>query len=180
MQRTALAAALLIALPATATAQSPDPGVDGAVLAVTGKVLDLTLTISDLDGSTSDVDRGDSVEVQLAADVFFAFGSADLTPAATGVLAALAQRLQAEATGTVAVVGHTDSVGDDASNLTLSQRRADTVVAALRPQTPGLVLTAKGAGETQPVAPNALPDGSDDPAGRQRNRRVAVGFDKKS
>ncbi|WP_420604624.1 hypothetical protein [Methylobacterium sp.] len=34
-------------------------------------------------------------------------------------------------------------------------------------------LSAAGKGETMPVAPNANPDGRDDPAGRQRNRRVA-------
>lgn len=180
MRRALLAAAVVLVLPSTASAQQPGaPGVRGDALAVTGQVLDLTLTVTDLDGSTRDVDRGDSVEVQLAADVFFAFGSADLTPAASAVLAELARRVQAEAEGTVAVVGHTDSVGDDASNLALSRRRADTVVAALRPRLTGLALTAQGLGESQPVAPNARPDGTDDPAGRQRNRRVAVGFQKK-
>ena len=36
-------------------------------------------------------------------------------------------------------------------------------------------MTVKGYGETRPVAPNTHPDGSDDPAGRRRNRRVVVG-----
>jgi outer membrane protein OmpA-like peptidoglycan-associated protein len=35
-------------------------------------------------------------------------------------------------------------------------------------------LSAKGFGKTKPVAPNAKPDGSDDPEGRQKNRRVEI------
>jgi outer membrane protein OmpA-like peptidoglycan-associated protein len=35
-------------------------------------------------------------------------------------------------------------------------------------------MTVRGYGETQPVAPNTRPDGSDDPAGRRKNRRVVV------
>lgn len=80
-------------------------------------------------------------------------------------------------TGTVRVVGHTDSVGDDGSNQVLSLRRAQAIVDSLE----GLGvassrLRTEGAGETSPVAPNEHPDGADNPEGRALNRRVEVYF----
>jgi outer membrane protein OmpA-like peptidoglycan-associated protein/tetratricopeptide (TPR) repeat protein len=68
---------------------------------------------------------------------------------------------------------HTDSKGADDYNMKLSQRRAQSVVDWLVGQ--GIAadrLVAKGYGETQPVAPNENPDGSDNPDGRQLNRRT--------
>lgn len=68
------------------------------------------------------------------------------------------------------IVGHTDNVGDDASNMKLSQRRADAVVAALV-EDYGIDearLQASGAGETKPIA------GNDSDAGRAKNRRVEL------
>jgi len=65
------------------------------------------------------------------------------------------------------VQGHTDDVGDDAKNLKLSQDRAQAVVDYLVSK--GVAaerLTAKGYGETKPVAPN------DSSANRAQNRRV--------
>ncbi len=190
MRPTGLICATLVLLgPAAAWAQSgPSSGpaaqgstVAGPVLNITAEVIDLTLTVSALDGSTSDIDRGKEVDLQLAADVFFAFGQSDLTPAASTVLAEVADRLRTQAVGTVSVVGHTDAVGDDESNLVLSQRRAATVVTDLKARLTGtgLTLTASGKGEAEPVAPNALPDGSDNPDGRRQNRRVTVTFVKK-
>lgn len=182
-------ATLVLLAPTAASAQSAPPSRQGArgstvagpVLDITADVLDLTLTVSALDGSTSDIDRGRGVDLQLAADVFFAFGQADLTPAASTVLAGVAERLRTQAVGTVSVVGHTDAVGDDASNLALSQRRAGTVVTDLNARLTGtgLTLAASGKGEAEPVAPNALPDGKDNPDGRQQNRRVTITFVKK-
>ena len=67
----------------------------------------------------------------------------------------------------VEVGGHTDSQGDDASNLDLSNRRAAAVVTALGERgVPQWSMRAKGYGETRPIASNA------DEAGRARNRRI--------
>ncbi|MEZ4363343.1 MAG: OmpA family protein [Kofleriaceae bacterium] len=69
--------------------------------------------------------------------------------------------------GKVTVEGHTDSDGDDTSNLELSQRRAEAVVAYLvRKGVDPSRLIAKGYGETQPVTTNATAKG------RATNRRV--------
>ncbi|MCC6807315.1 MAG: OmpA family protein [Deltaproteobacteria bacterium] len=73
-----------------------------------------------------------------------------------------------EEIGKIRVEGHTDDVGDDASNLKLSQRRAESVRTYLIGQ--GLLpdrLVAVGYGETKPIAPNSSK------RGKEANRRVA-------
>jgi OmpA-OmpF porin, OOP family len=73
----------------------------------------------------------------------------------------------------VELSSHTDSKGTDKYNQTLSQKRAESVVAYL--VTKGIDkkrMQAVGYGESKPIAPNEKPDGSDDPDGRQRNRRT--------
>ena len=70
------------------------------------------------------------------------------------------------------VTGHTDSVGDDASNQKLSENRAAAVRDYFVGQAkiPSSRLAVKGLGKSQPVADNATDQG------RQRNRRVEVQF----
>ncbi len=75
----------------------------------------------------------------------------------------------------IEVSGHTDSKGNDAANMTLSQTRSQAVVNALIKK--GIKkenLIAKGYGETAPIAPNALPNGKPDVKGMQQNRRVEL------
>ena len=80
-----------------------------------------------------------------------------------------------QAGGAVALSGHSDSRGSDGDNRVASRRRAERVrdylmekgVAADR-------ITLVALGETRPIAPNAKEDGSDDPEGRAKNRRVEV------
>lgn len=102
-------------------------------------------------------------------DVLFATGRAELKPGATSNLGQLVAFLAKYPTRTVAIEGHTDSVGSDDYNLGLSQRRADSVRSHLISQgvDPSRI-TATGAGERTPVASN------ESAAGRQQNRRVEV------
>ncbi len=75
----------------------------------------------------------------------------------------------------IEVAGHTDSKGNDAANLKLSQMRSQAVVNALVKK--GIDknrLVAKGYGETMPVAANTLPNGKPDLKGMQLNRRVEL------
>lgn len=74
----------------------------------------------------------------------------------------------------IEVVGHTDAIGDDESNMELSIRRAQAVADALRGA--GMTVQAEvvGLGESQPVAANENPDGTDNPTGRSQNRRVEI------
>ena len=115
------------------------------------------------------------IRIDLAADVLFDFDKYTLRPAANDSLRKVAQVVSSYPTAPLLVEGHTDSKGTHAYNITLSDNRAAAVkkwlveggVNASR-------ITTKGWGETKPVAPNKKPDGSDDPDGRQKNRRVEL------
>lgn len=129
------------------------------------------------DDLQTEVRSGDEVDLNLDTDVLFAFGSAELTPEATARLRQVAERLAGEVSGTVEVVGHTDSVGDDAANQTLSEQRAQAVADVLAATLGSSVeLDVEGRGESEPVADNEV-DGRADPDGQARNRRVTVTYD---
>jgi outer membrane protein OmpA-like peptidoglycan-associated protein len=126
---------------------------------------------------TRETERGVVVNVP---DVLFAFGKADLTSEAVGRVRTIAEVLTSKAPGKyVSVEGHTDSIGSEAVNQGLSERRAQSVASAL--EGAGLnprQIAAKGFGKRYPVAPNTNADGSDNPAGRAKNRRVEVVIEK--
>ncbi len=99
----------------------------------------------------------------------FAFDSAELTAEDKAELDRIAARLtELEFVGGTAT-GHTDSVGDEAYNQKLSERRAQAVVdyLAAKGVAPGRI-TAIGMGETKPLADNATEEG------RAENRRVTI------
>lgn len=108
-------------------------------------------------------------------DVLFTTAKWDIKPGAAKNLDPLVSLLRKYPNLAIAVEGHTDSVGKDAYNQDLSERRAgavkDLLVArAIAPQR----ITATGFGETLPVADNKTA------AGRQQNRRVEIVFEKSS
>lgn len=73
----------------------------------------------------------------------------------------------------VEIGSHTDSIGSNVYNENLSQRRSESVVDYLNNKGIGMdKLVAKGYGASLPIAPNSNPDGSDNPEGRQKNRRT--------
>ncbi|MFI6297280.1 OmpA family protein [Nonomuraea sp. NPDC050790] len=124
-----------------------------------------------------EVGRGGKEAYTLPSDVLFEFGSARLSPAARSAIGGLGERVGASS-GTVTVDGHTDGVGGDAGNQTLSEQRAKAVRQALMPELgDSFTYQARGHGEREPVAPNAKPDGGDDPRGRAKNRRVEIEVD---
>jgi outer membrane protein OmpA-like peptidoglycan-associated protein len=112
--------------------------------------------------------------LRVGADFLFDFNRAELRAEATPALDALVQRIAAT-DEPVMVEGHTDAIGTEGYNLGLSERRAASVRNSLIGR--GLrdtQLVVRGHGKTRPIAPNQRPDGSDDPDGRQQNRRVEV------
>ena len=139
-------------------------------------VLDLELETSSLDGSVRRVDRPEDVRVTLAADVLFEFNRARLTSRSGQRIEQVADEIRRAAPAAVEVEGHTDSRGSNSYNLVLSRRRAQSVrsalLRALGRDAPRLMAT--GRGESRPAAANARPDGSDNPRGRARNRRVEI------
>jgi outer membrane protein OmpA-like peptidoglycan-associated protein len=102
-------------------------------------------------------------------DVLFEFGKANLLPTAGQRLDQLADFLKQYPDRKLIIEGHTDSVGSDATNQALSERRAQAVQQALavRGVDPSRI-TARGYGKAYPVASNATPEG------RALNRRVEV------
>ena len=113
----------------------------------------------------------------IAADTFFDFDKDTLAVAAVQTLERLGPSIKAAATYGARIEGHTDAKGGDDYNQKLSERRAKSVKAWLSerqflPAATGVI----GYGEKKPVAPNAHADGSDDPEGRARNRRVELVF----
>jgi outer membrane protein OmpA-like peptidoglycan-associated protein len=131
-------------------------------------------------GTTQDLqvkETATEIRIELAADVLFDFDKATIKQEAASALHNVAEIINDKGKGrSVRIDGYTDSKGGDAYNQKLSERRADSVKQWLA-QKEGLPLakmTTQGFGSKKPVAPNAKPDGSDDPEGRQKNRRVEI------
>lgn len=115
--------------------------------------------------------------LRVGADVFFDFDRHDIRSEGEPTLAAIGTRLAAGAKPVV-IEGHTDAKGADDYNQRLSEERARSVKQHLVAQgTPAQRVTIIGWGERKPVAPNEQADGADDPAGRQKNRRVEIVVD---
>ena len=120
--------------------------------------------LSELKGKQTD--RGIVLTI---GDVLFETGKADLSPRANVSIAKLAQFLTNHPTRDLSIEGHTDSVGSDAYNDALSQKRAEAVKTALvlKGVSTERIVT-KGLGKKYPVASNSTAQG------RQLNRRVEV------
>ncbi len=114
--------------------------------------------------------------ISLPERVLFEFDKADLKPEAAAQLDQIAEVLKFYSSAPVSIRGYTDSRGTDAYNLDLSQRRADAVKNYLtgKPEMDAARLKTTGLGEKDPIAPNENPDGSDNPTGREQNRRVEI------
>jgi outer membrane protein OmpA-like peptidoglycan-associated protein len=135
-----------------------------------------SVTLPDAEGTEVFSGEGKTV-YSTQADVLFDFGQAEVKPAAVATLRRIAADLRVRIpNGTVQIDGHTDAVGGDAENLVLSTRRAEAVKQWLSSEgaVPADRIRTRGYGETAPVAPNAAADGTDDPAGRTKNRRVVI------
>ena len=110
-----------------------------------------------------------AVEIGIDARILFNSGDARLLPQSFDVLDEIAAALRNQADGNILVEGHTDNVGKPASNLILSQKRADAVKNYLVQK--GLDanrLEAKGYDQEKPVADNSTPEG------KAANRRVEL------
>jgi outer membrane protein OmpA-like peptidoglycan-associated protein len=108
--------------------------------------------------------------------VYFDFNKADVKPEFNPTLNDLSDKLAKECTTAELVLnGHTDGKGTDAYNMKLGQRRADAVKKYLVEH--GVAesrLSTQSFGESQPIAPNKLENGKDNPEGRAKNRRVEL------
>jgi OmpA-OmpF porin, OOP family len=122
--------------------------------------------LKDLRGKRTD--RG--VVVTLG-DVLFDTAKSTLKPGAMATIDRLATVLKEDPARKVLIEGHTDSVGDEEYNQSLSERRAAAVQAALFERgVAATQISTLGRGESAPIASN------EDAGGRQQNRRVEMVF----
>jgi outer membrane protein OmpA-like peptidoglycan-associated protein len=158
------------------TIQGMDGALAGASRSISGEVGTIegaqrSLTSSGLD--TRVVNGG--LEVSLPGDVLFNFDQASIRKSAIPTLERVKQAAEQTGQRPVIVDGFTDALGTAAHNRPLSEARARAVADWLAQA--GVArsrITSKGHGAESPVAPNKNNDGSDDPAGRQKNRRVTI------
>jgi len=119
------------------------------------------------------LDRKAAGEKFILENIYFGFNRDDINPDAAKELDKLAQILIDNPEIKIEMGSHTDSVDTYDYNIALSQRRAQSTVNYLIQK--GISpdrLVAKGYGESQPIARNTNPDGTDNPDGRARNRRT--------
>ena len=111
----------------------------------------------------------DEILLNMPADITFDFNRAEVKSQFVGTLRQVAGTLAQYPSTTVDIIGHADSVGSDAYNQELSERRAMNVASVMISN--GVQrqrVAAYGYGETAPIADNGTPDG------RARNRRVEI------
>ena len=123
-----------------------------------------------MQGTGIDVQRdGDNLTLIMPGNVTFATDSAAISGNFYGTLNNLAQSFNQYDQNTIEIIGHTDSTGPYQHNLTLSQRRAQSVADYMRNQgVSGMRMNVRGVGPDQPIADNATAQG------RQQNRRVEI------
>jgi outer membrane protein OmpA-like peptidoglycan-associated protein len=148
------------------------------------QVLDLIFKVEDIGGKVMDLqvkETATEIRIELAADVLFDFDKADIRPDAQNALKQAADIVRDKAKGAVRVEGHTDGKGSESYNQKLSDRRANSVKDwfVKKEGLKNVKFSTRGFGAKNPVAPNTKTDGSDDPEGRQKNRRVEIVIGKK-
>jgi len=119
---------------------------------------------------------GEKIQVSLSGDVLFDFDKWDIKLEAEKILYKLVKAIKGLNVKEILIEGYTDSKGSDKYNLALSQRRAEAVKTWLvkKGGLEDAKIVTKGRGKANPVAPNTNPDGSDNPKGRAKNRRVEI------
>lgn len=112
-------------------------------------------------------------------NIFFDYNQATLRSRSKHELNKLYDFMKSNPSVSIEVSGHTDSRGNDDYNMRLSKDRAQAVVDYLvRNGISASRLRAVGYGETRPIARNENPDLTDNPVGRQLNRRIEISLPK--
>jgi pentapeptide MXKDX repeat protein len=164
----------------TDDAMADDPMADDAMIddaTADDVVTDTSPSLAEIAASDPNLDvttneEGEVDAMVMLSDVLFSFGDASLEATALDTLRGVADKL--DGVTAIEITGHTDAIGDEAFNEALGQRRADAVRDWLVANTDltAEVVSARGLGEVDPIAPNVTDAGADNPAGRAQNRRV--------
>jgi outer membrane protein OmpA-like peptidoglycan-associated protein len=116
----------------------------------------------------------EGIKFNLSDNILFEFDKYHVRAAAKPTLEKVNQVLTHFKDARVLIHGHTDSKGTDEYNIELSQKRAAAVKYYFvnNFQAEPTRIQTQGLGKSQPIASNTNPDGSDNPQGREKNRRV--------
>lgn len=153
-------------------------GVSSQALAVSGKIANGTFVSPVIHLQAYSVNKPIVIN-----NILYDYGYATLRPESITVLDGLVKTMVDNPRIMVELSAHTDSIGSDAYNLKLSQDRAQSCVDYMISKGINATrISAVGYGRSRPIAPNSLPNGQDNPDGRQLNRRiefVVKGIDKR-
>ena len=143
--------------------------VGGAAGAIIGHKMDSRAKELEQNVPGATVERvGEGIQVTFASGLLFDFDSDVIRSAAAGNLNALAGSLGKYDDSNLMIVGHTDDVGSDAYNQSLSEQRAQSAARYLSSHGVSRYIATAGRGEREPVSSNSTD------AGRQVNRRVEI------
>ena len=143
---------------------------------VTAPKVDIPPTPETIDVRIQITQQDEALVIKFSGDVLFDFDKADVRPDAGKALAQAGAVIRSFRPKRLDIDGHTDGKGDDAYNQGLSERRARSVAnwLAAGKYLSGISVQTAGHGKKQPVAPNTLPNGADNPEGRAKNRRIEM------
>jgi outer membrane protein OmpA-like peptidoglycan-associated protein len=144
----------------------------GLKTTVSHKSIGVEETLKDLNAKKV----GMEIQISLSGDVLFDFDKWNIKSEAEETLEKIARIVTELKKKNMLIEGHTDSKGTDPYNLNLSQKRADSIKKWFleKGALSQVKFTTRGYGEAKSVAPNTTPDGSDNPEGRAKNRRVEI------
>jgi len=192
-----------LVVPAPAKSETPgalSPNAAASLEAIAESVSEISESISTIADSAENMERSDNevtgasasqdeaieglvvtetekeITIDLSSDILFDFNKSSIRSDASRALTAAERILSKYPNTAINLEGHTDSVGSDQYNRDLSMKRALSVREWFieNSDIPARRFKFFGLGESRPVSPNANPDGSDNPDGRQKNRRVTI------
>jgi outer membrane protein OmpA-like peptidoglycan-associated protein len=145
--------------------------IEGVIRGVTSESEKIQAALDDLGAKKTETEY----IIELPGDILFDFDKWSIRKDAEESLAKVADILAATQYS-VSIIGHTDAKGAEAYNLELSKNRADAVKSWLvdKASIDSSRIETSGKGESEPTAPNSHPDGTDNPEGRKKNRRVEI------
>ena len=161
-------------VPEQAPAAAPAESVSSTLSAQGNNLSTQGSSLSAQGSSLSGTETGFNIQINLSSDVLFDFDKSELKPEADAELQKAADVIRQKGKGLILIIGYTDSKGSDAYNQRLSLARAQAVKNWFEAKGLNQNYQVKGQGATNPVAPNTHPDGSDNPEGRAKNRRVEI------
>jgi outer membrane protein OmpA-like peptidoglycan-associated protein len=158
--------------PAVTATTAPRPPPSPTVSAINPA----TMSVPQLKAALRAEETEQGMRIVLPTDALFGTNPETIGGSAETLLEASARLIAVLHPREIVVAGHTDGVGRDDDNLMLSEHRAQAVARWLRAHTGPAAprIAERGYGRTRPLAPNHNADGSDNPEGRQQNRRVEI------